>query len=98
MHGSYDPPRWPEMLGETSLCLKVIVWIACPQLISAVVGYEGGVRYDSKKPDGAPFKRLDVTRLNALGWKANTDLRDGIARTYAWYAAQLPAPALAEDG
>ena len=44
------------------------------ELISAVVGYEGGVRYDSEKPDGAPFKRLDVTRLDALGWKANTDL------------------------
>ena len=68
------------------------------ELISAVVGYEGGIRYDSAKPDGAPVKRLDVTRLNALGWTANTDLRDGIARTYAWYAARSPAPAPAGDG
>ena len=68
------------------------------ELICDIVGFNGGVRYISEKPDGAPVKRLDVTRLNALGWKANTDLRDGIARTYAWYAAQSPAPALAEDG
>ena len=68
------------------------------ELICDIVGFNGGVRYISEKPDGAPVKRLDVTRLNALGWKANTDLRDGIARTYAWYAAQSPAPAPAEDG
>ena len=68
------------------------------ELICDIVGFNGGVRYDSEKPDGVPFKRLDVTRLNALGWKANTDLRDGIARTYAWYAAQSAAPVLAEDG
>ena len=68
------------------------------ELICDIVGFNGGVRYISEKPDGAPVKRLDVTRLNALGWKANTDLRDGIARTYAWYAAQSAAPVLAEDG
>ena len=45
-----------------------------------------------------PVKRLDVTRLKELGWTAKTDLRDGIERTYAWYAAQLPATALAEGG
>ncbi len=68
------------------------------EIISAVVGFDGGVRYVADKPDGTPVKRLDVTRLNALGWTANTDLRDGIARTYAWYAAQSPAPAPVGDG
>ena len=68
------------------------------EMICDVVGFNGGIRYDSEKPDGTPVKRLDVTRLNTLGWTANTDLRDGIARTYTWYAAQLPALVLAEDG
>ncbi len=68
------------------------------ELISAVVGYDGGIRYIADKPEGTPVKRLDVTRLNALGWTAKTGLRDGIARTYAWYAAQSPAPAPVGDG
>ena len=68
------------------------------ELISAVVGFDGGVRYVADKPDGTPVKRLDVTRLMELGWTAKTDLRDGIERTYAWYAAQSPAPVLAEGG
>ncbi len=68
------------------------------EIIRTVTGFEGGVRYITDKPDGTPVKRLDVTRLNALGWKAKTDLRDGIERTYAWYAAHSPAPVLAEGG
>ena len=68
------------------------------EIISDIVGFEGGVRYVADKPDGTPAKRLDVTRLMELGWTAKTDLRDGIERTYAWYAAQLPATALAGDG
>ena len=58
-------------------------------LICDIVGFDGGVRYISDKPDGMPIKRLDVTRLNELGWASSTDLRDGAARTYAWYLGQL---------
>ena len=68
------------------------------EIIRTVTGFEGGVRYITDKPDGTPVKRLDVTRLNALGWKAKTGLRDGIERTYAWYAVQSLAPVLAEGG
>ncbi len=68
------------------------------EIIRTVTGFEGGVRYITDKPDGTLVKRLDITRLNALGWKAKTDLRDGIERTYAWYAAQSLAPVLAEGG
>ncbi len=45
------------------------------------------IRWDSSKPDGTPRKLLDVTRLNDLGWKASVDLRTGIERTFAWFAA-----------
>ena len=68
------------------------------EIIRTVTGFEGGVRYITDKPEGTPVKRLDVTRLNALGWKAKTGLRDGIERTYAWYAVQSLAPVLAEGG
>ena len=46
-----------------------------------------GVRlaFDESKPDGAPRKLLDVSRLHALGWRHSVSLRDGIERTYAWF-------------
>jgi len=55
-------------------------------LIKEIVGYEGDIAYNSSRPDGTPRKLLDVSKLNALGWKAKTSLREGIARTYDWYA------------
>lgn len=55
------------------------------KLVGDVVGYKGGIVYDSSKPDGTPRKLLDVTRLHSLGWKAKTGLREGIEKTYDWY-------------
>jgi len=54
-------------------------------IIKEEVGYEGAIVYDSTKPDGTPQKLLDVSRLNSLGWKAKTSLREGIRKTIEWY-------------
>ena len=58
-------------------------------IIKEVVGYNGEVVYDSTKPDGTPRKLLDVSRLNSLGWKAKTGLREGITRTYDWFKSRV---------
>lgn len=54
-------------------------------LIAEIVGFSGTITYDISKPDGTPRKLLDVSRINALGWKAKTDLRDGVKKTYKWF-------------
>jgi GDP-L-fucose synthase len=54
-------------------------------LIGRVVGYHGQFVYDTARPDGSPQKRLDVTRLAALGWRATIDLETGLRQTYGWY-------------
>ncbi len=64
------------------------------RLIAGIVGYEGGWRFDPSKPDGMPRKRLDVSRLDALGWRAQTPLEQGLAQTYAWYFEALEADRL----
>lgn len=61
------------------------------ELIRDVVGYEGELTFDASKPDGTPRKLVDVSRINALGWKATIDLRDGIESTYAWFQEALAA-------
>jgi GDP-L-fucose synthase len=58
-------------------------------IIQEVTGYQGRVRFDTTKPDGTPRKLLDVSALNALGWKAKIPLRDGIESTYRWYLEHL---------
>lgn len=57
-------------------------------LIGQVAGYDGSIVWDRTKPDGTPRKLLDVSRLKALGWKAQIGLRDGVDQTYAWYQQQ----------
>jgi GDP-L-fucose synthase len=55
------------------------------RLVADVVGYAGELAYDTAKPDGTPRKVLDVSRIQALGWQAETPLRTGIQRTVEWY-------------
>jgi GDP-L-fucose synthase len=57
------------------------------QVVSGVVGFGGELRFDTSKPDGTPRKLLDVSRLNALGWRPKIPLQEGIAATYAWFLA-----------
>jgi GDP-L-fucose synthase len=57
-------------------------------IVARVVGFTGTLRYDSTKPDGAPRKLLDTSRIVALGWTPRiTGLETGIRATYAWFLA-----------
>jgi GDP-L-fucose synthase len=47
-----------------------------------VIGYPGRIEFDPSKPDGAPRKLMDVSRLRALGWQATINLEEGLARAY----------------
>jgi len=61
------------------------------ELIGEIVGFEGRIEFDSSKPDGTPRKLLDVSLLKSIGWQAEVPLREGLARTYAWYQEHQPA-------
>lgn len=57
------------------------------EVVRDVVGFNGEIVWDARKPDGTPRKLLDVSRIHALGWRAQIGLRDGIASTYEWFKA-----------
>ena len=61
--------------------------------VVSVVGFEGQLQFDTSKPDGTPQKLLDVSKVNALGWKAEITLRPGIQDAYNWFLEHV-APTL----
>ncbi|MBF0132352.1 MAG: GDP-L-fucose synthase [Magnetococcales bacterium] len=58
---------------------------ALAHMIQKIVGFSGAITFDTSKPDGTPIKRLNVSKLDALGWKAKTSLEEGITQTYRWF-------------
>jgi GDP-L-fucose synthase len=58
------------------------------EVAMSTVGFKGEIVYDRTKPDGAPQKLLDVSKLNTLGWKAKTSLEAGTAIAYADFLAK----------
>ena len=61
------------------------------EMVRDIVYPQAALIFDRSKPDGMPRKLLDVTRLHQLGWRHRIGLREGIAQTYAWFAAQKEA-------
>ena len=55
------------------------------ETIADVVGYAGKLEWDTSKPDGAPRKLLDSSRLLAFGWRPTVDFTTGLKTTYQWY-------------
>jgi GDP-L-fucose synthase len=54
-------------------------------IIAQVTGFKGRIVFDSTKPDGAPRKLLDVSRLTNMGWTAQIGLEEGVRLTYQWF-------------
>lgn len=55
------------------------------ETLAKVTGFKGRLSFDSNKPDGAPRKLMDVSRLKALGWEASIGLEDGLHDAYQWF-------------
>ena len=55
------------------------------ETMKEVVGFQGEIIWDTSKPDGTPRKLMNVSRLEKLGWKAKTTLKDGLRETYQWF-------------
>ena len=75
---TYDGEDWVNVGTGKDLSIRALA-----EMICEVVGYTGRLAWDSSKPDGTPRKLMDVSRIHALGWKAQIDLRDGIERVYS---------------
>ena len=75
-----NPPDWINVGTGTDTAINTLAG-----LIAEMSDYDGRIEWDSSKPDGAPRKLLDVSKLSALGWNATIPLSEGIKNTYRDY-------------
>ena len=82
-----DADRFKGVYGILTLTGTDIAIRELALLIKEIVGFGGEIRFNPAMPDGTPRKLLDVSRMTALGWKASTPLKQGLALTYDWFVA-----------
>lgn len=58
-------------------------------ILQRIVGFDGKITFDLTKPDGAPQRLLDVSKLTSLGWKYKTGLEEGFKMTYEWFVQSV---------
>ncbi|MBM4019077.1 MAG: GDP-L-fucose synthase [Planctomycetes bacterium] len=88
----YDGAEPINLGGGTDLAVADLA-----EMVRAVVGFRGRIRFDPRRPDGAPAKVLDSSRLRRMGWRPRTPLRRALEVTYAWYC-RAAADGQAEGG
>jgi len=72
------------MLGHINVGSGVDIGIKeLAEIIASVVGYQGEITFDATKPDGAPRKLMNSSKLNALGWRPRISLEEGLKAAYA---------------
>lgn len=59
-------------------------------LVQRVLGHKGKILWDKSKPDGTPRKKLDISKVKALGWECQVSLEEGISRAYEDFKERLP--------
>jgi GDP-L-fucose synthase len=94
---SYDASEPVNLGNGREVIIKELV-----ELIAKLSGFSGEIRWQSDKPDGQPRRQLDTSRaLDRFGFRAQTSLEEGLAKTINWYensTATNAAPALVLQG
>ncbi|MFZ3581905.1 GDP-L-fucose synthase [Loktanella sp. DJP18] len=88
---TYDAETEPMLSHINVGTGRDVTILELAELVAQVTGFRGRIVTDATKPDGAPRKLMDVSRLARMGWTADIALADGVAQTYAWYLDQLEA-------
>src|SRR5690606_37186961 len=67
------------------------------EITKIIIKFQGELFFNTSKPDGAPRKLTDTSKLKALGWKYSIELDEGIFRLYQWYKSSIYNPALIKN-
>ena len=81
----YEANTEPMLSHINVGCGSDVSILELAQKVAEVTGFEGQIDTDPSKPDGTMRKLMDVSRLDAMGWKASIELDRGIRETYDWF-------------
>ena len=85
----YDQHTGPMQRHINVGCGSDVTIVELAQAVKAAVGYQGSIKFDPSKPDGAPRKWMSSERLNKLGWHSKVTLNEGLSRAYGAYLSDL---------
>ena len=77
---NYDDPDIINIGPQREVSIKEL-----SELVSKLVGYDGNIIWDTARPNGTPRRALDTSKMDSLGWKAQTSLEDGLKITIDWF-------------
>jgi GDP-L-fucose synthase len=77
---NYNDPEIINIGPDREVSIKEL-----SELVSKLVGYDGELFWDTLKPNGTPRRALDTSKMNSLGWNAQTSLEDGLKITIDWF-------------
>lgn len=83
----YEQHTQPMLSHINVGCGEDVTILEVAQAVARTVGYTGPIHTEPTKPDGTPRKLMDSSRLNALGWKAQVGLQDGLKAAYQDFLA-----------
>ena len=83
---TYDDPMPINIGPNREVTIRELAY-----LIAELVGYEGVIKWDTTMPNGTPRRALDTTKMDDMGWRAPTDLEDGLKTTIEWFKANRGA-------
>jgi GDP-L-fucose synthase len=81
----YNEPEHINIGSDQKLTIKEFA-----EMVSEIVGFKGKIVWDPTKPDETPRKRMDSSKLHALGWRPKFTLKQGIALSYQDFLAKSP--------
>jgi len=81
---NYDDPNFLNVGTKDEITIYDLA-----MKIRDIVGYTGEIIWDTTMPNGTPRRKLDNSKLTALGWKPTVDLDTGLRRTYSWYKQNI---------
>jgi GDP-L-fucose synthase len=90
-NATYEQHTQPMLSHINVGCGQDVTILELAQAVACTVGYTGPIHTDSTKPDGTPRKLMDSSRLNALGWKAQVALEDGLQAAYKDFLKKFAA-------
>jgi GDP-L-fucose synthase len=77
---TYDSEEYLNIGSNSDISIKDLAY-----MIKDLTNFRGEIVWDTNKPNGTPIRKLDITKITALGWKASMDLKEGLQQTYEWF-------------